>query len=48
VPVPTGFDEPTFVIPMRLSERGATLYVKLRDDPQAAATIRIPGRDAKP
>lgn len=48
VPVPTGFDEPTFVMPMRMPEGRTTLYVRLRDDPQAAATIQIPRRDAKP
>ncbi len=48
VPVPSGFDETTFAMPMKTSERRITLYVRLRDDPQAAAMIRIPGKDAKP
>ena len=48
VPVQSGFDETTFAMPMRPSDRGDMLYVRLRDDPQAAAMIRISGRDAKP
>jgi hypothetical protein len=48
VPVPSGFDERIFPMPMKTSERGTTLYVRLRDDPQAVATIRIPGTSAKP
>jgi len=48
IPVPSGFDETTFAIPMRASERGNTLYVKLRDDPQATAMIRLRDRNAKP
>jgi hypothetical protein len=48
IPVPSGFDETTFAIPMRASEHGNTLYMKLRDDPHAIATVRLPGRNAKP
>jgi hypothetical protein len=48
VPVQSGFDETTFAMPMGPSDRGEMLYVRLRDDPQAAAMIRISGRDAKP
>jgi hypothetical protein len=48
VPVPSGFDETTFAIPLRPSEHGTTLYVRLRDDPEAVAMIQVPGRDAKP
>jgi hypothetical protein len=43
--VPTGFDEPTFVMSMPASGRWTTLYMRLRDDPQVTATIRIPPRD---
>ncbi|WP_158785785.1 hypothetical protein [Granulicella sp. L46] len=45
--VPTGFDEPTFVMSMPASGRWTTLYMRLRDDPQATATVRVPPRDAR-
>jgi hypothetical protein len=44
--VPTGFDEPTFVMSMPASGRRTTLYMRLRDDPRATATVRVPPRDA--
>jgi len=43
--VPTGFDEPTFVMSMPTSGRWTTLYMRLRDDPRVTATIRIPSKD---
>ena len=45
-PVPTGFDEPTFVMSMPASGARNALYMRLRDDPRATAAIRIPPRDA--
>jgi hypothetical protein len=44
--VPTGFDEPIFVMSMPASGRRTTLYMRLRDDPLATATVRVPARDA--
>ena len=41
VPVPTGFDGPTFSVPMKWSS-STSLYLKLRDDPNTIATIRLP------
>ena len=38
--VPEGFDEPTFSMP--IGARIETLYIRLRDDPHAVATFRIP------
>ncbi len=45
--VPTGFDEPTFVMSMPSTTFQTTLYMKLRDDPLAIATVRVPPRDAR-
>jgi hypothetical protein len=47
-PVPTGFDGPIFSMPMKNSPRSTTLYLKLRDDPEAVATIRIQSRETRP
>ncbi|WP_158943966.1 hypothetical protein [Granulicella sp. S190] len=38
--VPTGFAENNFTVPTPAD--GATLYLKLRDDPNAAATVTLP------
>ncbi len=43
--VPTGFDEPTFVMSVPASERRTALYMRLRDDPMVTAIVRIPSRD---
>ncbi len=43
-PVPTGFAEGTLIVPAPAD--GSTLYMKLRDDPQALATITLPARPA--
>jgi hypothetical protein len=48
VPVPTGFDGSNYAIPMKQSPHSSTLYVRLRDDPEGFATIRIPSRGARP
>jgi hypothetical protein len=48
VPVPTGFDGSNFAIPMKRYGRGSTLYVRLRDDPEGVATIRIPSKGTRP
>ena len=48
VPVPSGFDARIFSMPVKTPARGTTLYVRLRDDPQAVAAIRVPGRFATP
>ena len=45
-PVPTGFAEGTLTVPAPAD--GSTLYVKLRDDPQALASITLPAPPAKP
>lgn len=42
VPVPTGFDEPAFSF--HVNGRVDALYVRLRDDPQGVAVIRLPSR----
>ena len=47
--VPTGFADNTFAVPTPAD--GATLYLKLRDDPDAVATVALPaplGRSAAP
>lgn len=46
VSVPSGFDKGFFTIPMKATGHVTTLYVKLRDDPQAVAAIRIAGKSA--
>jgi hypothetical protein len=38
--VPTGFAENAFTVPTPVD--GATLYLKLRDDPAAIATVMLP------
>jgi hypothetical protein len=38
--VPTGFSDSTFIVPTPAD--GATLYLKLRDDPEAVAAITLP------
>jgi hypothetical protein len=38
--VPTGFAESTFIVPTPAD--GTTLYLKLRDDPDAVAAITLP------
>jgi hypothetical protein len=48
IPVPTGFDGSNFAIPMKPYPRTSTLYVRLRDDPDGFATIKIPARGARP
>lgn len=48
VPVPTGFDGSNYAIPMKQSAHSSTLYVRLRDDPEGFATIRIPSRGTRP
>jgi hypothetical protein len=48
ISVPTGFDGSNFAIPMKHYARGSTLYVRLRDDPEGFATIRIPPRGTRP
>jgi hypothetical protein len=45
-PVPTGFGESTFVMSMPASRRQTAVYMRLRDDPRATATVQIPPRDA--
>jgi hypothetical protein len=47
-PVPTGFDEPTFVMSMPAPGRRTTLYMRLRDDPLATATVRVPPGEVRP
>ena len=44
VPVPNGFDEPNFALPTKNLPQGSALYMKLRDDPEAVATIRLQER----
>jgi hypothetical protein len=44
--VPTGFAENTFNVPT--PEDGTTLYLKLRDDPDAVATVTLPTPVQKP
>ena len=39
--VPTGFNEETFVLPMKIAGGEAMLYMRLRDDLQAVAAIRF-------
>ncbi len=46
VAVPSGFDKGFFTIPMKATGHVTTLYVKLRDDPQAVAAIRIADKSA--
>jgi hypothetical protein len=48
VPVPTGFDGSNFAIPMKANSRNSTIYVRLRDDPEGLATIRIPAKGTRP
>jgi hypothetical protein len=40
VDVPSGFSQDEFAVPTPAD--GATLYLKLRDDPGAAATVKLP------
>lgn len=40
-PVPTGFNEATLVLPLKPTTRDAILYMRLRDDPQSVAAIRL-------
>jgi hypothetical protein len=42
VPVPIGFDGTSLEMPLKASSRNTTLYVKLRDDPTATASITVP------
>ncbi|HEY1741805.1 MAG TPA: hypothetical protein VGG18_01475 [Granulicella sp.] len=44
--VPTGFAESTFAVPTPAD--GTTLYLKLRDDPNAVATVTLPTPVQKP
>jgi hypothetical protein len=44
--VPTGFAESTFTVPTPAD--GTTLYLKLRDDPDAVAAITLPTPVQKP
>jgi hypothetical protein len=44
--VPTGFDENNFTVPTPAD--GATLYLKLRDDPSAVAAVTLPAPLQKP
>jgi len=44
--VPTGFAENTFTVPTPAD--GTTLYLKLRDDPNAVATVTLPSPVQKP
>ena len=44
--VPTGFAESTFIVPTPAD--GTTLYLKLRDDPDAAAAVTLPTPIQKP
>jgi len=44
--VPTGFAERTFIVPTPAD--GTTLYLKLRDDPDAVAAITLPKPVQKP
>jgi hypothetical protein len=44
--VPTGFAESTFIVPTPAD--GTTLYLKLRDDPDAVAAITLPKPVQKP
>ncbi len=44
--VPTGFDENNFTVPTPAD--GATLYLKLRDDPSAVAAVTLPVPVQKP
>ena len=44
--VPTGFSESTFIVPTPTD--GTTLYLKLRDDPDAVAAITLPIPVQKP
>jgi len=44
--VPTGFAENTFTVPAPAD--GTTLYLKLRDDPDAVAAITLPTPIQKP
>jgi hypothetical protein len=44
--VPTGFNENNFTVPTPAD--GATLYLKLRDDPSAVAAVTLPVPVQKP
>jgi hypothetical protein len=44
-PVPAGFNEETFVLPMKLNRSETNLYMRLRDDPQSVAAIRLAERN---
>ncbi len=46
IDVPTGFAENNFAVPTPAD--GATLYLKLRDDPSAVATVTLPTPVQKP
>jgi hypothetical protein len=46
VDVPTGFADSTFTVPTPAD--GTTLYLKLRDDPNAVATVTLPAPVQKP
>ena len=46
IEVPTGFAESTFIVPTPTD--GTTLYLKLRDDPDAVAAITLPVPVKKP
>jgi hypothetical protein len=46
IEVPTGFAESTFIVPTPTD--GTTLYLKLRDDPDAVAAITLPAPVQKP
>jgi hypothetical protein len=48
VPVPIGFDGTSLEMPLKASSRNTTLYVKLRDDPTATASITVPYGGARP
>ena len=48
IPVPPGFDGSNFAIPMKPYSHGSTIYVRLRDDPEGVATIRIPVKGTHP
>ena len=48
VPVPTGFDGSSFTIPIKPHPHVSSLYVRLRDDPEGFATIRIPAKESRP
>lgn len=46
VDVPSGFAENSFAVPV--PDDGSTLYLKLRDDPNAIATVRLPNPVQRP